>query len=204
MRIDPREFENFAQIISAVVVPRPIALISSVSSSGAANLAPFSFFNVVSAMPPTIVVGVSRRPDGGQKDTLVNIESTGEFVVNLVNEDIAEAMNSAAADYAPDVDEFEVTGLTPAQSDLVKPPAVSESPVSMECRLEQVVSIGHDQPPNSLVIAEIVLLHVKDHLIDGTTIDHQALRPVGDLVGKMYCRSTDVFEMVRPLPDAIK
>ena len=148
MKIDPREFENFAQIISAVVVPRPIALISSVSSAGLVNLAPFSFFNVVSAAPPAVVVGVSRRPDGGTKDTFANIESTGEFVVNLVNEDVAQAMNSTAADYASDVNEFEVAGLTPAQSSLVVPPTVSESPVSMECRLEKVVSIGHAQQPN--------------------------------------------------------
>ena len=203
MRIDPRTFESFAQILTAVVVPRPIALISGVSSSGVVNLAPFSFFNVVSATPPTIVVGVSRRPDGGQKDTLVNIESSGEFVVNIVDDDVSEAMNRTSADYPLEIDEFEVAGLTPARSDLVVPPSASESPVSMECRLEQVVAIGHSQRPNSLVIAEIVLMHVKDHLIDEGNIDHLALRPVGDLAGSKYCRSTDVFEMVRPLPNSV-
>ena len=128
MIIDPTKFENFGRVLTGVIVPRPIAFVSTVSSDGVVNLAPFSFFNAVSSSPPTVVIGISRSADWKEKDTLANIEATGEFVVNVVVDDIAEPMNATAAEYPADVDEFEIAGLTQTKSTLIKPPRVAETP----------------------------------------------------------------------------
>ena len=148
----------------------------------------------------TIVLGISRSAGWKAKDTLANIEGTGEFVVSVVVDDIAEAMNSTAAEYPADVDEFEIAGLTPKPSELVKAPLVAESPVNMECRLNQVVDVG-DDGNHAIVIGEIVLMHIRDDIIDGHRINHGRLKPVGRLAGNMYCNTHDVYEMVRPLYD---
>ena len=189
MKIDPGKFDNFSSVLTGVIVPRPIAFASSISPDGVVNLAPFSFFNVVSS---------SRNADWKAKDTLANIEATGEFVVNVVVDDIAEAMNRTAAEYPSNVNEFEIAELTPAPSDLVKSPRVAESPVNMECRLNQVVPIGSGANESGLIIGEIVLMHVRDDIINGHRIDHLKLRPTGRLAGSMYCHTLDVFEMKRP------
>ena len=140
MKIDPKTFENFYRVLTGVVVPRPIAFVSTQSPDGIDNLAPYSFFNAVAYDPPTVVFSSSRRVEHKSKDTLRNIEETGEFVVNIVVDDIAEAMNATAAEYPEDVDEFDIARLTAVPSDIVKPPRVAESPVNMECRLNQVVT----------------------------------------------------------------
>lgn len=202
MKIDPRSFEGFNRVLTGVVVPRPIAFVSSISAAGLVNLAPFSFFNAVAYDPPTVVFSVSRYAGDQRhkrKDTLANIEETGEFVVNVVVDDIAEAMNKTAAEYPSEVNEFEVAGLTPAPSDIVRPPRVAESPVNMECRLNQVVRIGEGAHQHGLVIGEIVLMHLRDDIIHGHRIDHRKLRPTGRLAGNLYCHTLDVFEMVRPV-----
>ncbi len=198
LRIDPKDFEGFNRVLTGVVVPRPIALVSSVSAEGVVNLAPFSFFNAIAYAPATIVLGISRSAGWKDKDTLANIEATGEFVVNVVVDDIAEAMNSTAAEFPADVDEFDVSGLTAAPSELVSAPRVAESPVNMECRLNQVVDIG-DRTNHALVIGEIVLMHVRDDIIDGHRINHARLKPVGRLAGNMYCNTHEVYELVRPV-----
>ena len=203
MKIDPKNFEGFSRVLTGVVVPRPIALVSTKSTDGIVNLAPYSFFNAVAYDPPTIIFSSSRRVGEKRekvKDTLANIEATGEFVIAVVVEEIAEAMNRTAAEYPTEVNEFEIAGLTEAPSDLVAPPRVAESPVNMECRLVQVVPIGD----HGLVIGEIVLMHVRDDIIDGHRIDHQKLRPTGRLAGSMYCYTADIFEMVRPVYDPAK
>ncbi|MEC9308447.1 MAG: flavin reductase family protein [Chloroflexota bacterium] len=199
MKLDPKTFDSFYRVLTGVVVPRPIAFVSTVSSEGVPNLAPYSFFNVVASDPPTIVFSSSRHTGLKRKDTLANIEETGEFVVNVVVDDIAEAMNMTAAEFPEDVDEFEISGLTPIASDLVKAPRVSESPVNMECRLNQIIPLGNDGHANGLVIGEIVLMHVRDDLIDGHRINHQLLKPTGRLAGSMYCHTSDVYEMPRPI-----
>ena len=125
MRIDPNDFEGFNRVLTGVVVPRPIAFVSSVSTNGIVNLAPFSFFNAMAYNPATIVLGISRSAGWKEKDTLANIEATGEFVVNVVVDDIAEAMNSTAAEFPADVDEFQIAGLTARPSELVQPPTGS-------------------------------------------------------------------------------
>ena len=199
MKIDPKRFDNFSRVLTGVVVPRPIALISTVSADGVANLAPFSYFNAVADDPPTIVVGISRQADWKDKDTLVNIERTGEFVVNVVVTNIAEQMNSTAAEYPAEVDEFQVSGLTPVASDVVSPPRVAESPVNMECRLDQVVSIGSADNQHGLVIGNILLVHIWDELIDGHRVNHDRLDPVGRLAGNMYTRTDSTYELIRPV-----
>ena len=205
MKLDPRTFDGFYRVLTGVVVPRPIAFVSTLSADGVLNLAPYSFFNAVAYDPPTIVFSSSRRTGDKRKDTLANIEETGEFVVNVVVDDIAEAMNRTAAEYPTEVSEFDIAGLTPAPSDLVKPPRVAESPVNMECRLNQIVSLGQGSHQHGLVIGEVVLMHLRDDLIDGHRINHQRLRPTGRLAGSMYCHTGDVFEMPRPVyqPDAV-
>ena len=200
MRIDPKTFEGFNRVLTGVIVPRPIAFVSSVSTEGIVNLAPFSFFNAMAYDPATIVLGISRSAGWKEKDTLANIEATGEFVVSVVVDDIAEAMNSTAAEFPTDVDEFEVGGLTAAPSELVHAPRVAESPVNMECRLNQVVAVG-DGTKHAIVIGEIVLMHIRDDIINGHRINHQRLKPVGRLAGNMYCTTHDVYELVRPTYD---
>ena len=200
MRIDPKTFEGFNRVLTGVIVPRPIAFVSSVSTEGIVNLAPFSFFNAMAYDPATIVLGISRSAGWKEKDTLANIEATGEFVVNVVVDDIAEAMNSTAAEFPTDVDEFEVGGLTEAPSEMVRAPRVAESPVNMECRLNQVVAVG-DGTKHAIVIGEIVLMHIRDDIINGHRINHQRLKPVGRLAGNMYCTTHDVYELVRPTYD---
>jgi len=196
--IDPANFEGFNRVLTGVVVPRPIAFVSSVSARGLINLAPYSFFNAVSYNPPTIVFSSSRHVGDKAKDTLANIEETGEFVVNMVVDEIAEAMNRTAAEYPAEVDEFEIAGLTAVHSLIVQPPRVAESPVNMECRLNQIIPIGEGIHQHGLVIGEIVLMHVRDDIIDGHRINHDRLHPTGRLAGNMYCHTADTFQMVRP------
>ncbi len=199
MIIDPQSFEGFNRVLTGVVVPRPIAFVSTMSKDGLINLAPYSFFNAVAYDPPTIVFSSSRHAGDKRKDTLAHIEETGEFVVNIVVDDIAEAMNRTAAEYPSEVSEFEIAGLTPAPSQKVRPPRVAESPVNMECRLLQVVPLGQGELQHGLVIGQIVLMHIRDDIIEGHRINHQRLKPTGRLAGSMYCHTSEVFEMVRPV-----
>ena len=204
MIIDPLNFDRFNLVLTGVVVPRPIAFVSTVSTDGISNLAPYSFFNAVSYDPPTIVFSSSRTVDRKSKDTLRNVEETGEFVVNVVVDDIAEAMNKTAAEFPEDVDEFEIAGLTAIPSEIVKAPRVAESPVNLECRLEQVVPIGDPVHGHGLVIGTVILVHVRDDIINGHRINHELLKPTGRLAGNMYCRTHDYFEMRRPVYDPEK
>ena len=199
MIIDPQSFDGFNRVLTGVVVPRPIAFVSTMSKDGLVNLAPYSFFNAVAYDPPTIVFSSSRQAGDKRKDTLAHIEETGEFVVNIVVDDIAEAMNRTAAEFPSEVSEFEIAGLTPAPSDRVRPPRVAESPVNMECRLLQVVPLGQGDHQHGLVIGQIVLMHIRDDIIEGHRIKHERLKPTGRLAGSMYCHTSDVFEMVRPV-----
>ena len=212
MVIDPQAFDRFNMILTGVVVPRPIAFVSTRSTEGVVNLAPYSFFNAMAYRPPTLVFSSSRRAPGWadkRKDTLTNIEETGEYVVNVVVDDIAAAMNATAAEYPADVSEFDIAGLTEAPSEVVRAPRVAESPVNMECRLVQVVNIGEQPHAHGIVIGEIVRMHLRDDIVyygpNGARIDHAALQPTGRLAGNMYCRTDDVYELVRPHydPDAV-
>ena len=199
MKINPKTFEGFNRVLTGVVVPRPIAFVSTISDSGNVNLSPYSFFNAVSYDPPLIIFSSSKfTSDGKLKDSLSNIEQNGEFVVNIVNENIVEAMNKTAAEYPEDVNEFDIANLTQIDCDLVKPPRLSESPVNMECKLERIITLGTEAHPQGLVIGEIIQLHIDDEIISGHRINHEKLKPVGRLAGNMYTHTYDVFELMRP------
>ena len=199
MKINPKTFEGFNRVLTGVVVPRPIAFVSTISNSGNVNLSPYSFFNAVSYDPPLIIFSSSKfTSDGKLKDSLSNIEQNGEFFVNIVNENIVEAMNATAAEYPEDVNEFDIANLTQIDSDLVKPPRLRESPVNMECKLERIITLGTEAHPQGLVIGEIIQLHIDDEIISGHRINHEKLKPVGRLAGNMYTHTNDVFELMRP------
>ncbi len=201
MIIDPREagHQNIYKLLIGAVVPRPIAFVSTLSRDGIRNLAPFSFFTAVSANPPVICFCPLRRPGPDPyKDTLRNILATKEFVVNIVSEEFVDKMNACSADFPPEVDEFEASGLTPIPSDLVKPPRVAESHVQMECKLYLTIEFGELPGSGNLVLGEVVRFHVDDQYFDDFKIDPDKLRPIGRMAGATYTRTTDRFEMVRP------
>lgn len=188
------------KLMVGMIVPRPIAFVSSVDAKGVRNLAPFSYFTACSTNPPVVCFcSAVRRGPEPQKDTLQNIIATGEFVVNIVSEEIAEQMNASSAEAPPQVDEFELSGLTPVASDLVKPPRVAESKVQMECRLRQILTISDKPGGGNLVLGDVLRFHVqKSVLADDYKIDPDKLKAVGRMGGLAYVRTRDRFEMQRP------
>jgi len=202
VELDPHAIGATAayKLLIGCVVPRPIAWVSTVDTAGVRNVAPFSFFMGVCGDPPTIAFSSGPR-GSGRKDTARNIQTVGDFVVNVVDDAHAEAMNASSGEYPPEVDEFSVAGLTSAPGVRVRSPRVATAPISLECRLVRIVEIGHG--PHSVVFGEIVYMHVRDGLYDPSTgrIDVAALRPVGRLAGHMYSHTNDLFELKRPNPD---
>jgi flavin reductase (DIM6/NTAB) family NADH-FMN oxidoreductase RutF len=186
------------EVLMSAIVPRPIAFVSTTDKDDVFNLAPFSCFSPVGLKPARVCLSIDWRKDGQKKDTLKNMEYSKDFVVNVVDEVLAEAMNQASAEYPSHVDEFKEVGLTPLKSDLVKSPRVAESPVNMECTLLQVVEFGTFPTGGHMVIGEVVLVHVRDDLWNGDSIDIGKLKAIGRLGGELYCRTTDIFQMKRP------
>lgn len=184
--------EGYRLMISAFI-PRPIAFVSTRSLDGVDNCAPFSYAMGVSSDPMVLAVSVGSR-DGQPKDTARNILETGEFVVNLVTEAIAERMNIASGDYAPEVSEFDEAGLSRAASEVVRAPRIAESPVNFECRLLQSVVVAD----NTVCFGEVVRLHLDERVITDGLVDPRKLKAVGRLGGRGYCRTQDIFEMPRP------
>lgn len=195
MILDPKTIPpgDFHRFMIGVVVPRPIAFVSTISAGGQLNVAPFSFFNALTNRPPLLGISITRR-GAAPKDTLRNIEQTGEFVVNTVDEALAARMVQTSGDWPEDVDEFHLTGLTPVPSDRVRPPRVGESPVSMECRRHQVIELGSTH----FVVGEIVCAHVKDEVLTDGRVDIGKLRPLGRLGGDEYSVVREVIRMARP------
>jgi len=187
------------KVLTGSIVPRPIAWVSTVGSNGVANLAPFSFFNGVIHDPPTISISLLHEPGRSQiKDTLHSILSTGEFVVNIADETLAHAVNETATDFPSDVDEFVIAGLTAVPSRRVRAPRVTEAPVSMECRLYGLLPIGTAQSGATLILGEVILMHVHDEIINERYhIDVQKLCPIGRLAGSDYTYVHDTFSIVR-------
>ena len=185
------------QILASLVTPRPIAFVTTMSPEGKINAAPFSFFNLLGADPPILAIAPGDRDDGTPKDTPRNIRLTHEFVVNLVDEAIAEAMNKCAASLPYGVNELEQAGLHTCQSSLVKPPRIAESPVSLECKEWGTLQIGD----NRMVVGLIKRVHLRDELFDA---EKERVRTDKlFLIGRMasphwYCRTRDRFEMIRP------
>lgn len=197
MIINPGEVSpgDLYRFMISVVVPRPIAFISTVSPAGALNVAPFSYFNAIASQPPLLGISINRR-GGAPKDTLRNIEQTGEFVVNTVDEPLGARMVEASGDWPEDVDEFALTGLTAVASDLIRPPRVGESPISMECRLHRIIELG----VTSFVVGEILRAHVKDEVLTDGRVDIEKLRPLARLGGDGYSVVREVVQMPRPKP----
>jgi flavin reductase (DIM6/NTAB) family NADH-FMN oxidoreductase RutF len=184
----------------AIVVPRPIGWISSLAPDGSANLAPYSYFNAFAQQPHYVAYGSGEARRGGRKDSLNNMEAAGEFVLNLATWDLREAMNASSANAAPDVDEFDLAGLTKAPSRLVRPPRVAESPVALECRHHLTVPLpgDDDSVENHLVIGRVVGIHIDDRFINDGRVDTAALRPLARLGYSEYAVVTEVFRMRRP------
>jgi len=206
MIYDPAEhpFSETHKLMIGSIVPRPIALVSTISKNGINNLAPFSYFNGVCSKPPTIMFAPARRGwDGKEKDTLINIRSTKEFSINIVSEDIGERMVKCSTDYKKEVDEYSKSGLSPIPSKKIKPPIVSESKISLECILNQIVQIGkNDAGSGFIVIGTIVLFHIDDEVYDNGRIILDKLQPLGRVAGNGYVRSTNTFDIIRTIkPD---
>lgn len=190
---------NIYKLLTGIIVPRPIAFVSTVNAEGARNLAAFSFFTAISANPPVICFSpMIRGKDGSRKDTLKNIEATKEFVVNIVSEEFALQMNATAPEFPPDVDEFEISGLTAVASDMVRPPRVAESHASMECRLLQVVHVSPEPLGGSIVLGEVLCFHIADQIFTDFRIDPDGLNAIGRMAGPTYTRTHDRFDMPRP------
>jgi len=200
VRPDELPYREFYRILIGAVVPRPIAWVSTLSN-GRLNLAPFSFFNAVSAKPPLLGFSPSLRWVDARlapKDTLRNIRETGEFVVNMVTFAIAEAMNLTSGDYEWSINEFELAKLATRPSQVVRPPQVAQSPVSFECKVERIIDFGSEPPSGSLVIGEIVSIHLEDEVLKDGRLDGDVLDLIGRMGGMQYSRATQRFEMERP------
>ena len=188
------------KLLIGLVIPRPIAWISTRSANGVANCAPFSFFNVFSEDPPLCVIGINPRSDGALKHSLKNIRRTREFVVNLVDEATANAMHISSKEFAEDESEFEKTGLTESPGALVQHPRIAEAAACLECRLERLIEISGTR---QLVLGEILLIHARDGIIDPATkrISEERYRPIGRLFADRYCTTRQRFDLPGELPD---
>ncbi len=204
MKVDPKNLttDGRRRFMGSVVVPRPIGWISTIGKNGIVNLAPYSLFNIVFYGPvPLIFVSPHWIRSGKQvkkKDTLRNMEETGEFVVNVVTEDVAEAMNLTAGFYPSDVSEVELAQLTTAPSDLVTAPRIVESPINLECRVTEILQIGKPEVIGEMVLAEVLRVHVRDDLYQDGVIDVSALRVIGRMGDGKYTRTRELFTMIVP------
>jgi flavin reductase (DIM6/NTAB) family NADH-FMN oxidoreductase RutF len=187
------------KLLTAMVFPRPIALVSTRSENGTANCAPYSFFNAMCEDPVLVVLSFGPRSDGLRKHSLENILRTQEFVVNLVDEGIANGMHLSSSEYDEDQSEFEAAGFTSAPCRIVRHPRIAQAPVSFECRLFRRIEVG---PVRDIVLGEVVHIHARDGMIDPATkrVSEAAYRPVGRLFGTRYCTTRQRFDLPGPLP----
>ena len=191
--LDPREAYR---LLISVVVPRPIGWASTIGSDGSLNLAPFSFFNAVSNLPLTVMISVGQRK-GNPKDTLRNAQETGAFVINIVDEELAAAMNETSGEWAYDVNEFDRAGVTPAASIDVSPPRVAEAPIALECKVTQIVPVI--DTTYTMILGRVLRFHLRSDLLrPNGTVDALRLRPLARLSGDEYATLGRVFEMKRP------
>ena len=200
MDIDPETLapRDRYQLLIGSILPRPIAWVSTVSPEGKTNLAPFSFFTGITAVPMSVVFAPVNNRHGIEKDTLINVRATRQFVVNLATEDNAEKMNETSAAFPYGVSEFEKAGLTAVPSRKVRPPRVKESPVAMECELLRIVDLSEGPMGGHLVIGKVVLFHADDKVWNAGKLRHQDLKTIGRMEGAWYARTRDAFELPRP------
>jgi flavin reductase (DIM6/NTAB) family NADH-FMN oxidoreductase RutF len=200
MEISPESgsSQDIYKILIGTVLPRPIAWVSTVDTSGNINLAPFSFFTVASVNPPILCFSPLLQENSIEKDTLVNIKQTSEFVVNIVSYSLAQAMNRTSGPYPSDVNEFDVAGVTPKQSTFVEPPCVADSLVNFECKLQQIIPFGSEPRAGNLVLGQVCNIHIHPDIVSNGEVDNEALDAIGRLGGNMYTTIRDCFEMERP------
>ncbi len=204
LSITPKELTpvQVQAYLQAAVGPRPIALASTIDEDGNANLSPFSFFNIFSSNPPILIFSPARRVRNNTiKHTLINAEATKEVVINIVNYDIVQQISLASTEYGDGVDEFVKAGLTKVKSDVVKPYRVSESPVQLECKVNQIVPLGTEGGAGNLVICEVVKIHIHEHILnENGAIDQAKIDLVARMGGNWYTRANaGMFEVEKPL-----
>jgi flavin reductase (DIM6/NTAB) family NADH-FMN oxidoreductase RutF len=204
MRIVPGEIKT-AQLhayLLGSVAPRPICFASTIDENGVPNLSPFSFFNVFGSKPPILIFSPARRVrDNTIKHSLENAQNTREVVINVVSYSMVQQMNLASCEYSADTDEFVKSGFTPIKSDMVKPFRVKESPVQLECRVNQVIETGHEGGAGNLVICEVLCMHINEDVLDADgKIDPHKIDLVARMGGDYYCRASGdaVFEVPKP------
>ena len=188
------------RFLVSAVVPRPIAFVSTLSPAGVRNLSPFSYYMGVGTNPPTLAISVIQR-EGQVKDTARNILETREFVVNAATEDLAPRVVRASGDYAPELDEFEIAGLTAAPSERVRPPRVVESPLNMECRLYGSMNVGGQPYASVVIVGEVLVAHVRDDLWAEGMVQADRLRPIARLGANLYTPLGKIFALDRPKVD---
>lgn len=187
------------KLIIGSIVPRPIAFVSTINKKGIGNLAPFSFFNGVSSNPPCLSIAVAAKPEGGKKDTLVNIEETGEFVVNSANQWLIEPLVHCAATFPYGVNEMTEVGLTPLASETVSPMRVKESAIQYECRVYDMLTIGDGSAGSStLIVGQIVRAHLSPLVYKNGRIDVTSLQPIARLGGQSYTNVPGSFDLAVP------
>jgi len=202
--IDPKEIDTvkMQQYLQGAIVPRPIALASTINASGQPNLSPFSFFNLFSANPPILVFSPSRRVrNNTTKHTLANVKSTKEVVINVVNYDMVQQVSLASTEYPEDVNEFIKSGLTAICSDVVKPFRVAESPVQFECKVNEIIALGNGGGAGNLVICEVLKIHINENILDQSgAIDQYKIDLVARMGKNWYSRANlGMFEVPKPI-----
>lgn len=189
------ETRDSYKLLSGLVVPRPIGWIGTRRAHGTNNLAPFSFFNLVSSSPPMVVFSAGSHSDR-PKDSATLAEISGEFTVNIVSEDVVEAMSITSGSFTAEDDEFAIAGLTPEPGSRVDVPLVAESPANLECRVAKIIDLGEDRRTR-LVVGDVLVIHVENEVLDGTRIDYEALRAVGRMAGNSYVSTRRRFGVLR-------
>jgi flavin reductase (DIM6/NTAB) family NADH-FMN oxidoreductase RutF len=187
------------QALTGVVTPRPIAWVTTIDAAGRVNLAPFSFFNAFGANPPVVVFSPTRRRDASKKDTLLNLEAVGEFVVHASVASLAEKVNLSSKELPPGESEVDLVGLHTVPSIKVKPPRLAEAPVALECKVLQIIPVGSGAIAANLVIGEVLMMHIDDAVLDEKgRVDPKKLRTVARLGADYWCHTSDLFEQKRP------
>ncbi|WP_375784165.1 flavin reductase family protein [Bradyrhizobium sp. Pha-3] len=189
------------KVLTSFVLPRPIAWVTSLGADGVINAAPFSFFNVFCEDPPLCMFAVNRRPDGREKDTLVNIQRLGEFVVNLTDEPLARAMHETSGDFPPEIGEPDYLGLKLAPSSKIAVPRLADAPFAMECKTWKLIDVNGDR---QLIMGEGIHFHIRDELWDSEAmrVHMEHYHPIGRMFGDRYCRTDDrvVFPIAEGAP----
>ncbi len=181
--------------LSKTLSPRLVVQVSTIGSDGVHNVAPFASTGIICYKPAILFVGISSKKGGGKKDTLLNVEYSGDFVINVADEDMAESINKAAIEYPKEVDEFQMSGLTAVPCDMVKSPRVKESPISFECRVQQILQYAEAPHIRSVVLGQALVVHIRDGLYTDGHMDILKKNAIVHHGGRTYSRTTDIFKI---------